>query len=186
MSFKASESREPSQISTKSSVVWNPSPRLGSLISKKSASPQMFAFSVLFYLTIILAQFFRSGHFIKRDRVIHKKPGPAAGLPARVQYTPPATASKYGQEQWNLKSVGGDPPADSFLTGKRLLVPGAACWLSTSTAVISPCEFWNGLRERKRKRSKSYERHIAFKGTVMRFAEKLLIRALSFYFQYTL
>lgn len=38
----------------------------------------------------------------------------------------------------------------------------------------------------ERKRSKSYERHSAFKGTVMRSAEKLLIRALSFYFQYIL
>lgn len=65
-------------------------------------------------------------------------------------------------------------------------VRGAGGWISTSTAVIPTCKFSKGLREWKKKRSKAFERHIAFKATVMRSAEKLLIRALSFSFQYIL
>lgn len=53
------------------------------------------------------------------------------------------------------------------------------CWVSTR-------DFQKGLKEQKRKRSKSFERRTAFKGTVIRSVEKLSIHAFLFYFQYIL
>jgi ribosomal protein L19 len=85
-----------------------------------------------------------------------------------------------------LKEKKKKPTADSFLIEKHLVLPGAESRISISSAVISTLEFWKGQRQWKRKRSKSYERHNVFKGTVMRSAEKLLICALLLYFQYIL